>query len=585
MSETQPLPARPRRCYTAFPMETTPAAPPRQTTDTSLAPPTPTAGEAGRKLYSAAAVVGLAFVISRALGLVRTIVIGARFGTSPEYAAYVAAFRIPDFIFLMVMSGAFGSAFVPVFAGFLGQGHVRKAWRLAANVLTLMVEGFFLVAILAFILADPLMRLLAPGLFAPDVPPEIPELAVRLTRILLLSPLFLGLGAAAKSLLEAHDNFALPAFAPVTYNVAVVLGALFLAPRYGVEGLAWGVVAASAGHLLTQLPGLVRVGLRYWFLPKPVAEGVGDVGRLLGPRIIGQAAFQINFTLVVTTFATILGPAYSAALDYAYQLMQLPHGLFAIAVSTVIFPAMARQWAVRDHAALKATLGDAIRPLLFLTLPAATALILLARPIVQTILQWGEFEAESTELVAAALPAFAAGLVALAIVETVTRAFYAMHDTRTPLVASLLTIGVNIAAAFALTWGLGFGHRALAASMSATVTLEALILLAVLRRRIGPFDPAVPRALAKSLGATAIMAAVLLLIRGRLTAVTDPAGGRSPWQFAIFLYAVLLGLGTYLTAAWYLRSRELAELAARFGGPARRLGALAGRVAGLARRR
>ncbi|HEX5503052.1 MAG TPA: murein biosynthesis integral membrane protein MurJ [Thermomicrobiales bacterium] len=536
-----------------------------------MAPLDPAAG-LGRRLYSSAAIVGSAFVLSRLLGLAREVIVAAQFGTSGDYDAYVAAFRIPDFLFLIVMSGAFGSAFMPVFIGYLSRGQRRTAWRLASNILTLMVEGFVVLAVLAFIFADPLMRfVVVPGLFQPGVPPEVGRTAVELTRILLLSPLFLGLGAAAKGILEAHNNFTLPAFAPVTYNAAVVLGALFLAPRYGVRGLAWGVVVGAVGHVLTQLPGLVRAGMRFKVMPKPRAEGLGTVGRLLTPRIIGQAAFQINI-IVITNFASRLGESHVSALNYAYQLMMLPHGVFAIAVSTVIFPLMARQYANREFAALKSTLGDALRPLLFLTLPASAALMILARPIVQTLFQLRSFSAESTTLVSEALPYFAAGLFALAIVETTTRAYYAMHDTRTPLVASALTIAVNIVAAFYLAPRLGI--KGLAGSISVTSGMEMLILLAIMRRRIGPFDPAVWRSFLKSVAATAVMAAVLLFIRPRLTAVTNPVGGKSLGQVAVFLFAVVIGAYTYVVAAWYLKSEELREIGGRVGG---RLARLAGR--------
>ncbi|HEY8597107.1 MAG TPA: murein biosynthesis integral membrane protein MurJ, partial [Thermomicrobiales bacterium] len=400
-------------------MQTTPRADRRRPT-TNAAPnaaPPPTTSASGRRMYAAAASVGVAFVVGRILGQFREIAIGAQFGTGFEKAAYDAAFRVPDTIFLLVMSGAFGSAFVPVFAEYLSQGLRRKAWRLASNVLTLMVEGYAAFALVAFIFAGPLVRYI----IAPDFEPPTQALTIELTRILLLSPLFLGLGAAAKSLLESHDNFTLPAYAPVAYNALGLFGALFLVPRFGVKGLAWGIVAGSVAHVIWQLPGLARIGMRYIFLPRPVAEGVGQVGRLLGPRIIGQAAFQLNFLLVMTNFASRLGEGQTAALGYGYQLMMLPHGLLAISVSTVIFPLMSRLYVNRQFAELKSTFGDALRPLFFLTLPASVALMILARPIVQTIYQRGDFGAESTALVAAVLPYFAVGLVALALVETCAR--------------------------------------------------------------------------------------------------------------------------------------------------------------------
>lgn len=558
-------------------MQTTTRAGRRQTTAPRSRPPdppTPPPSAAGKRLYSAAASVGVAFVIGRILGQFREILIGAQFGTGFEKAAYDAAFRLPDTIFLLVMSGAFGSAFVPVFAEFVSQGQRRKAWRLASNVLTLMVEGYAAFALVAFIFADPLVRFL----IIPGFKPETQALTTELTRILLLSPLFLGLGAAAKSVLESHDNFTLPAYAPVVYNAMGVVGAAFLVPRFGVKGLAWGIVAGSVAHITLQLPGLARVGMRYIFLPRPVAEGVRRVGRLLGPRIIGQAAFQLNFFLVMTTFASRLGEGPTAALGYSYQLTMLPHGLLAISVSTVIFPLMSRLYVNRQFNELTAIFGDALRPLFFLTLPASVALMILARPIVQIIYQRGDFGPESTVLVAGVLPYFAAGLVALALVETSARAFYAMQDTRTPLVASLLTIAVNLVLAFVLSQRLG--ARGLAASMSLTTALEMLILLTVLRQRLGPFDVAVWTAFIKSLLATLVMALVLLLIRDRLIAVTDPltSGGTLLGRLAIFGLALFIGLYTYLVAAWYLKTRELLEFVARFGGRFQRM--LGGRRGG-----
>ena len=166
-----------------------------------------------------------------------------------------------------------------------------------------------------------------------------------MTRILLLSPLFLGIGAAAKSLLESHNRFTLPAYAPVVYNAAGVGGALFLAPRYGVKGLAWGIVIGSVAHILLQLPGLIGIRMRYSFLPKPVAEGVQQVGRLLVPRIIGQAAFQIELHPRADHPRVAPRRGVRERAHLGYQLMMLPHGLLAISVSTVIFPLMARQFA------------------------------------------------------------------------------------------------------------------------------------------------------------------------------------------------------------------------------------------------
>ena len=202
-------------------MQTTRTPPQRRPSDTGTTPPAP--ATAGQKMYSAAAIVAAAFVASRILGLVREVIIAARFGTSGEYDAYVAAFKIPDLLFQMVMAGAFGSAFVPVFTGYLGQGQVRKAWRLASNVITIAVEAALVLAVVLFVVAGPVVRLTV----ARGLPPADQALAVEMTRILLLSPIFLGLGAAAKGILESTGNFTNPALDLSSYSMTSIAAGTF----------------------------------------------------------------------------------------------------------------------------------------------------------------------------------------------------------------------------------------------------------------------------------------------------------------------------------------------------------------------
>ena len=205
---------------------------------------------------------------------------------------------------------------------------------------------------------------------------------------MLLSPVFLGLGIAAKGILEGQDRFTLPAFAPVVYNACTILGALLLGPKFGVYGVAIGVVAGAICHLLIQTPGLVATRMRYSPLIDLRAEGVGQVGRLLAPRILGQAAFQINF-IVVTNLAWRTGEQSVSALNYAWQLLMLPHGVLALSISTVVFPTMARLFQTGDLPALRQTFGQALRPLLFLSVPAAIGLYFFRTAIIQTIFQSG----------------------------------------------------------------------------------------------------------------------------------------------------------------------------------------------------
>jgi putative peptidoglycan lipid II flippase len=271
-------------------------------------------------LAKSAGIVAGSFVISRILGLVREIVLARQFGTSEAFSAYVSAFRIPDLLFLVVMAGAFGSAFIPVFSGFLGDGEDEAAWKLASVVLNISGVLVILMAAVTWVFAPELVRYIV----APDASSTAQQITVDCMRILLLSPVFLGFGIAAKGILEGQDLFTLPAFAPIIYNAATILGAVVLGPRVGVYGVAIGVVAGAIGFLLLQIPGLMRSGMRYSISFDPRTPGVTEVGRLLAPRLIGQAAFQLNF-IAVTNLAWRTGEQSVSALNYAWQLLMLPH--------------------------------------------------------------------------------------------------------------------------------------------------------------------------------------------------------------------------------------------------------------------
>lgn len=501
-------------------------------------------------LARSAWIIAGAFVVSRVLGLVREIVLASQFGTSEELSAYLSAFRIPDLIFLVIMAGAFGSAFIPVFSGFLGDGEDEQAWKLASVVLNL--SGVLVVAMSAvtWLFASDLVRLVV----APDASPEIQQLTTECMRLLLLSPIFLGFGIAAKGILEGQDRFTLPAIAPIAYNLSTILGAIVLGPRIGVLGVAVGVVAGAAGFLLVQIPGLVRSSMRYTFSFSPRSAGVSDVARLLGPRLIGQAAFQINF-IAVTNLAWRTGDQSVSAINYAWQLMMLPHGVLALSISTVILPTLSRLWQQGDLNAFRLTLGGALRPLLFLSLPATVVLFFFRTSIVQTLFQTGAFSSESTALVAAPLAFLAAGLISYALVEALARAFYAMHDTRTPVIAGIVIIALNIGMGAALIDRMGY--LALALSLSVSTTVEAIILAAVLRRRIGDVSTRTRSWLLRVLAVTCLTALAAGLLAGPLAEATTPGAGPRLQQLAVFLLALGVTGSVYLIGAWMLHIPEL----------------------------
>jgi putative peptidoglycan lipid II flippase len=547
--------------------------PPEPDTTESTTPQSPIARIATSALARNAAIVGLAYILSRILGLFRESILANRFGTTGDMSAYVSAFRIPDLLFLVVMAGAFGAAFIPVFGEFLTKGDDDKAWRLASAVLTWSAIAVLALCVICFVFARPLMWLVSPGFDK-----ETEDTAVELMRILLLSPVFLGLGIAAKGILEAQNQFTLPAIAPLLYNIATIIGAWWFAPEYGIHAVAWAVIIGAAGHFAIQVPGLLRSGIQFRPTLDRQIEGLREVWRLFGTRVIGLAAFQINF-VAVNAFASQTHDGHVAALNYAWQLLMLPHGVLALSVSTVIFPTLASLYSQGKKEEFRSTFERALRPLLFLMLPASVGLLLLGDPIVRLIFESGQFDDASTSLVVQPLAWFAVGLVGYGLTEVLTRIFYAMKDTRTPVVTTVLTIVLNLFLCALFVRSLE--HSGLALALAITTACEATIMMLFLKKRIGHVVSAgFWTWLSRVLGATLGMAVVILISVPWLKSAQENLGSRSPMLFLIVAYAFGLYILAFLAFAWMLRIPELRQLAGkitnRLPSPLRSIAAKAG---------
>ncbi len=480
-----------------------------------------------------------AYVASRVLGLAREMVIARQFGTSAELGAYLAAFRIPDLIFQLLAGGALGSSFIPVFTVYLARRQRHTAWRLASIIYNLVAVLTTLSAVIAFVLTPLLTRWLVPGFDA-----EIQALTGRLMRIMLLTPIIFGLSGISMAVLNAHQHFLLPAIAPALYNLAIIAAALFLTPFLDIYGLAVGVVAGALLHLLVQWPALRRKGWQYAPTLELGFPGVREVISLFLPRMLGLGVMQVNF-VVNTVLASGLATGSLAALNYAFLLMMLPQGVFAIAIATAAFPSFSELVARRQITELGETLSATLRAILFLTLPASVGLYVLRYPLVQVLLQRGEFTAASTQATAWALQFYALGLPAYAVVEIVSRAFYALHDTSTPVMVAAATVALNVLLSLLLIGPLAHGGLALANALA--VTVEMLTLLWCLRRRIGtvaegPLLASATRSLAASLGMGIGIALALRVI------------GERAWWAA--WGGMVIGVGIYGVLAWALGSRE-----------------------------
>ena len=546
-----------------------PQAEPTESDGSETADSSPGHGRsAAGSMARSAIIVGLAFILSRILGLGREVILARQFGTGSDMDAYVSSFRIPDLLFLVVMAGSFGAAFIPVFGEYLAEGDQDRAWRLASAVLTWAGVGVIATSAVCFVLARPLTRIVAPGF---DAATE--DTAVNLMRILLLSPVFLGFGIASKGILEAHQQFALPALASIVYNIAIIVGALFFVPEHGIYAVGWAVIIGALGHFLIQLPGLFKAGMRFRPTLSRQVEGLSEVARLLGPRVIGLAAFQLNF-IAVNAFASISNDEHVSAINYAWQLLMLPHGVLALSISTVIFPRLAALYSQGENEAFRSTLDRTIRPLLFLSIPASVGLLLLREPIVRVVFQRKEFDSSSTALVVAPLAWFAIGLVGYALTEVLTRVFYATRDTRTPVITGVLTAILNLVLCAIFIDSLSYTGLALA--LSATTACEAIILLLFLRQRIGHVvTPHFMPWLVRVTAASAAMAAVILATIGWLTSAMDHAGANRPLAYGLFAYAIVVYMLTFLIFALAFRISELqtivGKMANRMPSPVQRI--------------
>ncbi len=444
-----------------------------------------------QRLVRAATIIMLAFVVSRVLGLVREAVIGAQFGATDAYGAYIAAFRLPDLLFNLIAGGALASAFLPTFAEFLTKEDVAGGWKLASAIANWLILILGTVAIVAAIFAPWLVdHLIAPG-FAP----ELVTLTATLMRIMLVSTVIFSLSGLMMSVLNAFEHFVMPAIAPVLYNFGILFGALVLAPRMGIYGLAVGVVMGAAGHALVQLPMLRRYGVSYRLSlgldDEAIRRSVGQVGRLMAPRVLGAAVVQLMF-IANTIIASFYDASVLAALNYAWIVMLLPHGVFASSIATAIFPTFSKMAAGGDREGMRTSFGQALRAVLFVTLPAVVGLFVLRVPILQLLFERGAFSHETTLAVAWALLFYAPGLLAHSLVEIINRAYFALKDTLTPVMIGAVAMGSNIGLSLlliplvsdpnTLTRG---PQGALALANSLAASAEMVILLWLLHRKIG----------------------------------------------------------------------------------------------------
>jgi putative peptidoglycan lipid II flippase len=511
-----------------------------------------------------AGIVSAAVAMSRLTGLVREMVMARLFGAGFVYDAFLLGFRIPNLTRDLFAEGALSSAFVPIFTQTLSQKGRKEAAvlsNLVATALILIVGAF---CVLGVIFSPTLVLLLAEGFR--QVPGKF-ELAVKMTRIMFPFLLLVALAAQAMGVLNACNRFAVPALASTFFNIgSVAFGLAFgywLGPLIGVEpisGMAIGVVLGGALQLIWQLPSLRREGFSFhpsfdWNHP-----GLRKIFTLMGPAILGNAAVQIN-VMVNTNFASrIPGNGPVSWLGYAFRFMQLPLGLFGVAIASATLPSISRSAGAGNFEEFRRTLSKSLGMVFLLTLPSSIGLIVLGDSMIGAIYQGGKFRAYDTHQTALALSCYAVGLAGYAALKVLNPAFYALHDARTPMLISLASIAVNYITAVLLLRTTNLSHAGLALSTSTVAIFGAVALFAILRGRIGGIYG---RNLASSIWritlASAVMGAAVWLSSHGMQAWL----GTTRWaRLADLATSIPFGLVIFYAACRILRVTEL-DLATR----------------------
>ncbi len=474
------------------------------------------AGETGAEARAekldtrAAGVVGLAVLCSRVLGLAREQIFAALFGGGRIMDAFTIAFRIPNLLRDLFAEGALSTAFVTVFSRTVAIEGEATAWRLANKVATLTAVVLSAITVLGIVFAPWLVSVLAPGFEG-----EKAALTVTLTRVMYPFILLVSLAALTMGLLNARNVFGVPAMASSFFNlgsiIAGVLLGYWLDPHFGTRaifGLAIGTLIGGALQLMVQLPALRGVGYHYHLDFAWRDPGVRSILRLMGPSVIAGSTTQVN-VLVNSVFASQLGDGRTFWLTVAFRLMQLPLGVFGVALGTVALPLLARMAATGQHRAFRIELARGMRLAFLMTIPASIGLIVLADPIISVLYQHGRFTAYETAESAGALRFYALGLCGYAALKVLVNAFYAIDRRKTPMIVSLVAVALNLFLNWIFTLHLGWGHRGLAFSTACVATSNFLILYLLMRSHLGRLES---RALGALLGRVALASLALLAV-------------------------------------------------------------------------
>ncbi len=451
-------------------------------------------------LAFSAMVIAFFSLLSRLLGIVRDKILAVQFGAGNELDIYYAAFRLPDLIYNLLILGVLSAGFIPVFLSVFenGDNKNKEAWKLVSNVLNILGLSLIVLAIIFEIFAEPMVKIITPGFDAEKI-----KLTVMFTRIMMISPIFLGFSAVLSSVLQATKRFLIFSLAPIMYNLGIIIGALLLVPIFGLKGLALGVVFGAFLHLLIQIPAVFSLGFKYSLIFDRREKNFLKILKMTGPRILGLASGQLNL-LVITFFASLLPIGSLAVFNFANNLQSLPLGLFGVSFAVAAFPSLAKAYNEKKQENFRQIKQKTYRQIIFYVLPFTVWFYIFGAELISLTLSGGNFSSASQTLTA--LRIFCLSLPFQSLLPLLARSFYASGDSWRPFWGAFISLLVNVGLAF---WGIQyFGLNGLIASFGVSSFVN-FILLTFWQKDSAKFSFVYSIKIFLSVGALAVVAFVV----------------------------------------------------------------------------
>lgn len=498
----------------------------------------------------AAIAVGAASLVSRFIGLARDKIFAHQFGAGNTLDAYFAAFRVPDLVYNMLVVGALSAGFIPVFKELL-EDDTDEAWKVTNGVLNILGISLIVICTILFIFTPQLMQWVVPGYSGKKL-----DLTIKMTRVMFLSPILLGLSSIASGVLQSFKSFIVYSFTPVVYNLGIIAGALFFVPHFGEIGLAWGVILGAFLHLAIQVPTLFHLGFEYKFVLPWHNPHLKKIGKMMIPRTLGLAANQMNF-LIMTILASTLAAGSLTIFNFAKNIQYFPVGIIGYSFALASFPALSELIAKEKAEDMTELLVSTIRKVLFLIIPITILFILLRVEIVEVVFGSGKFDRQSITQTASALAFFSVSLFAQSLIPVLVRGFFALKDTWSPFVVATIGMIINLVAALLLKDSFGISGLAMAFSISMICQFALLWLL--LRNKLGSIrESKLLKLIAKITPASIFMWLTMYLVEPYLNRLTNFEG-----MILTFFYGLILGglgLMVYILISYLLKTKELQQL-------------------------